>query len=968
MMFKKIQKKLTQKNNLRDGTANARICVDMHCHSTFSDGVLQPEQIAKNLYDSGVKYAALTDHDSLEGLISFRQALTKFGIGFVSGIEITTEHDDNVIHLLAYGFDPNCPELNSMLGKKNNNGVSAYETLQSFLNASEVIKIIHGCGGIISLAHPLQTEPDIEKLYILVNGLKKLGLDGIEAIYGPNSPDDERILLEIAAKLNLVVTAGTDYHTPKETEPGISITANQWNLFRDALLKASSRFIERTAIKPSQLSKKQKNQWFSFIMDIFLPAFFSLALFIFALFLFLLPYFEETLLERKRENIRQLTQVAWGVLNEANEEVKNGQVTLEQAQTLAKDRIAAMRYGIDNKDYFWLQDTSPRILMHPYRTDLNNQDVSEFQDAQGTKIFVAFSDLVKEKGEGYVSYVWQWMGDTDRMEPKESYIRLYEPWGWIIGTGIYIYDVQAEIANLRSHIVKISFAIIGIVAVLLLYLIRQGMLLEKSRNEAEKLLIESVDRYQALSEAATEGALFVYDGRCRYANTVVYELLGCTSDKIELLNMNDVFPDVKANREWLDFLSAGHIGDAPQIFNGVIRRCDGTMLSCSLSVKNGLNNPEAGFMILVRRSVDLTEHTGAHVALNRLLHIPSSIASDLADSIKNAYQVNEVALLCKKTSGLVVSLLENATSSIAISYMISVISDLVTQKIIELSIDKIGKPPVPFAFLALGSHGRQSQTLFSDQDNAIVYRLTGEENEKAAQEYFLKLAAIVCDALELAGFHKCIGKKIASNPKWCKPLPVWKSYFEEWIRNSEPQQVVEFSILFDFRTVSGNPELASELRKFIYSEIHDTPFFLSQIAQNALIFKTPMRLFGNIMTSGGKNHPGRIDVKTPAMAIVSFARLYSLKNKIQESNTLLQLDAIKSLGVILDSKHRDIVTAYETLMRLRLWNQALSIKNNQQLDNWIDPNQLSDLEEVVLRECFKEIDELQGLIQRDFLA
>lgn len=145
-------------------------------------------------------------------------------------------------------------------------------------------------------------------------------------------------------------------------------------------------------------------------------------------------------------------------------------------------------------------------------------------------------------------------------------------------------------------------------------------------------------------------------------------------------------------------------------------------------------------------------------------------------------------------------------------------------------------------------------------------------------------------------------------------------------------------------------------------------FFISQIAQNALIFKTPMRLFGNILTSGTKDHPGRIDVKTPAMAIVTFARLYALKNTIQETNTLLQLDAIKSLGIILDSKHRDIVTAYETLMRLRLWNQALSIKKNKQLDNWIDPDQLSHLEEVVLIECFKEIDELHNLIQRDFLV
>lgn len=968
MNFNKIEETFKNDDSTPIELMDTHICVDMHSHSTFSDGAFLPERIARNLYYSGVKYASLTDHNTIAGQSAFKRSLLQYGIGFISGLEITTEHNYNILHLLAYGFDLDNEELLTLLNEKEGNNDNTNHTIpQSYRTAHEIIELIHRMGGIVIMAHPFKTEPDIIKLRRLIDELHKLGIDGIEALYTPNTQKEETMLLEIATKSNLLVSAGSDYHAPNGIELGKTIPLSQWRPFRDALLGTASNFITNTVQSP-QLPKKQKNKWFSLSLNIFLPAFLSLVLFIVALFVFVLPYFEETLLERKRENIRQLTQVAWGVLNEAAEEVENGQLSLEKAQTLAKNRISAMRYGVDNKDYFWLQDTTPRILMHPYRTDLNNQDVSDFQDANGTHIFVAFSELVLEKGEGYISYVWQWLDDPERLEPKESYIRLYEPWGWIIGTGIYVNDVQDEIDNLRSNIVKISLTIISIVLVLLLYLIRQSILLEKSRSEAEKLLYEATERYHALSEAATEGALFIYDGRCRYANTVMYELLGCTFDKIELLNLHDVFPNLKANKEWLKFLFGNHEGEAPDMINGVIRRCNGTLLSCNLSVKNGLNDPNSGFMILVRRSVDLTEHTGTHVALNRLLHIPSSIASDLADSIRNAYYVNEVVILCKQTPGLVVSLLENGTSSIAIAYMISIISDLVTQKMIELTINEIGPPPVAFTFLALGSHGRQSQTLFSDQDNAIVYKLSGEENIKEVEQYFAKLGTMVCDALELAGYHKCIGLKMASNPEWCKPLSVWKSYFENWIRNSEPQQVVEFSILFDFRPVSGDPELASEMRDYIYSEIQETPFFISQIAQNALIFKTPLRLFGNIMTSGGKNHPGRIDVKTPAMAIVSFARLYALKHTIRETNTIMQLDTIKSLGIILDSKHRDIVTSYETLMRLRLWNQALAIERNQQLDNWIDPGQLGHLEEVLLRECFKEIDDLQNLIQRDFLA
>jgi signal transduction histidine kinase len=112
-----------------------------------------------------------------------------------------------------------------------------------------------------------------------------------------------------------------------------------------------------------------------------------MVLFIAALFTVVLPYFEKTLLERKRESIRELTKVAWGVLMEATQEVENQELTLEQAQSLALERVKSMRYGRTDKDYFWVQDLTPRILMHPYRTDLDGKDVSKFEDARGVKIF-----------------------------------------------------------------------------------------------------------------------------------------------------------------------------------------------------------------------------------------------------------------------------------------------------------------------------------------------------------------------------------------------------------------------------------------------------------------------------------------------------------------------------------------------------------------------------------------------------
>ncbi len=957
-------------NSFSDENTDQFVRVELHCHSLYSDGILSPDQIAKKLSEAPVKYASLTDHNTINGQSEFKRSLSRYGIGFIPGIEITTIHKSQIIHLLGYGFNLNHPELNGMLSEKNNHNGEGHHSvmLKVFRNAKEIIEIIHKAGGIAVLAHPFQTIPDYNKLRILLNDLQKLGLDGVEALYGANSEQTQDQLLDIAAGNQFIVSAGTDYHTPEDSQPGISISLSQWKAFRFALLKKSTSIPKKSVLPVTNPAKKPKNQWFSFISNIFLPAFLTLALFVVALFVFLLPYFENTLLERKRENIKQLTQVAWGVLHEAAEEVESGHLSLENAQSLAKNRIAAMRYGPDNRDYFWIQDLTPRILMHPYRSDLKNQDVSNYTDAQGTRIFVAFADLVREQGEGFISYVWQWMDDHDRMEPKESYIRLFEPWGWLIGTGIYVYDVQAEISNLKSHIVTISFVVLFIVLILLVYLVRQGLVLEYSRNEAEKLLLESIERYRALSEAATEGALFVYDGRCRYANTVMYELLGCGPENIELLELTDVFPDIETNREWLSSFPQINNSEATYPIYAVLRRCDGTTLSCYLTFKSEYKDPKSGCMILVRRSLDTVEHTGTQIALNRLLHLPNTIASDIADSIKKASNISEIISLRHKINSIVVSLLENGTSSIAITFMISTITDITTQKLIEFCTEELGPPPVPFTFLALGSHGRQSMTMFSDQDNAIIYQSEKKGIDKKTEQYFLQLGSRVCDLLEQAGYKKCPGNKIAGNPQWCQPLHIWKAYFEEWIRNCEPQQVIEFSIFFDYRPVAGDPELVSELRKYINLLLKETPFFLTQVAQNALIFKTPLRLFGSIVTSASKEHPGRIDVKSPAIAIISFARLYALQNFVQETNTLDRLEAINSLGIILDSKYRDLVTAYEKLVKLRLWNQVLAIESNLEPDNWINPDQLGHLEEVMLRECFKEIDELHTFIQKEFLS
>ncbi len=119
----------------------------------------------------------------------------------------------------------------------------------------------------------------------------------------------------------------------------------------------------------------------------------------------------------------------------------------------AKDAIAALRYGDTNSDYFWINDASPTMIMHPIKPALNGKDLSALADPNGKKLFVEMARICKDKGEGLVEYMWAKPGH-DAPVPKLSYVSLFKPWGWIVGTGVYIDDIDQAIAHAEENVNK----------------------------------------------------------------------------------------------------------------------------------------------------------------------------------------------------------------------------------------------------------------------------------------------------------------------------------------------------------------------------------------------------------------------------------------------------------------------------------------------------------------------------------
>jgi methyl-accepting chemotaxis protein len=117
----------------------------------------------------------------------------------------------------------------------------------------------------------------------------------------------------------------------------------------------------------------------------------------------------------------------------------------------AKKAIAQLRYGPKGQDYFWINDMGPKMVMHPIKPELDGKDLSGSQDPNGKKLFVEFVNVCRDKGEGFVDYMWPMPGH-DAPVPKLSYVRLFEPWGWIVGTGIYLDDVDQAVTSKQAEI------------------------------------------------------------------------------------------------------------------------------------------------------------------------------------------------------------------------------------------------------------------------------------------------------------------------------------------------------------------------------------------------------------------------------------------------------------------------------------------------------------------------------------
>ena len=231
-----------------------------------------------------------------------------------------------------------------------------------------------------------------------------------------------------------------------------------------------------------------------------------------------------TLTQERQSAVRQTVEIAYGLLQHYYDFGQKNGLSQEQAQQLALQAIAKLRYS--GNEYFWVNDMHPRMVMHAVRPQLDGQDVSNHRDPAGRQLFVDFVNIVKQDGKGYHSYLWPKPGSEDPVE-KVSYVMGFQPWGWIIGSGVYIDTVHAAFASRVKWIA-------GITVLMAAWLLVTGIWIARSVTRqlgAEPAHLLAMTEKMAQGDMATalthdDGRHSVLHGMERMRSSIAHIVLG----------------------------------------------------------------------------------------------------------------------------------------------------------------------------------------------------------------------------------------------------------------------------------------------------------------------------------------------------------------------------------------------------------------------------------------------------------
>ncbi|MHB8766722.1 MAG: DUF294 nucleotidyltransferase-like domain-containing protein [Deferrisomatales bacterium] len=297
--------------------------------------------------------------------------------------------------------------------------------------------------------------------------------------------------------------------------------------------------------------------------------------------------------------------------------------------------------------------------------------------------------------------------------------------------------------------------------------------------------------------------------------------------------------------------------------------------------------------------------------------------------------------------------------------LISHFNDAITEQAIEILRRTRGlELPEGAAFLALGSEGRREQTLRTDQDNAAVYRDDlGPEGEAALEAFCVALV----DALAQIGVPLCTGGTMASNPAWRRSLSGWTRELDRWLGSPTAENMVQFGVFQDLRTVAGDPGHEQALKEHLVAAVGRHTLFLAQVAKNILRFPPPLGWFGRIRLETSGEHKGELDLKKAGIfALTEGVALLALEGGITGGGTWDKLAAITERGLAPEASMTRVREAFTFLVYLRLKVQRLAVEQGFPPTNHVGLSDLTLAERERLKSSLQAVRALQSELKERY--
>lgn len=309
--------------------------------------------------------------------------------------------------------------------------------------------------------------------------------------------------------------------------------------------------------------------------------------------------------------------------------------------------------------------------------------------------------------------------------------------------------------------------------------------------------------------------------------------------------------------------------------------------------------------------------------------------------------------------------LERGASASEVTGLLTVVADAMARRLLTLAEEELGPPPIPYAFVVLGSQGRKEMGFASDQDNALV--LDDSYDESAHGSYFSALAEYVCRGLADAGQALCPGDMMATNPQWRMTESQWKSTFCQWITAPEPDALLHAQTFFDMRPIHGEARLAESVHAQAVASAQGSPRLHAHLAGLAAHREPPLGIFRGLVVERSGDYRNTLNIKKGGShAIVQCGRLFAIVEGKESLPTVARLRAAAGTAAVSERSAEDLINAFQFLTAVTLKHQAAQLRAGEEPDYHINPNSLSKMDRETLRDAFHIIKSMQSALALKF--